>query len=291
MKIAVLLTTYNRKQKTFACLKNLRRQKLPAGVEIEIFLTDDMSPDGTPKMISHFFPEVHLYNGNGSLFWAGGMRKTWKHALNSDAEYFLLLNDDTILYEHAIEVLVTSIRATNNHSICIGSTMDKDTGKISYGGRRLTSHRLWDSYFVFSEDEYKQCDFGNANIMFVPRPVVNKIGILSGDYTHSLADYDYALRAKKAGFSVLVAPGFLGTCTDDHGNNWLSQKTSLQQRINYLKSPKGLAYKEFLHFIRNHFPLSYPAVFCKLWLKTFFPFVWEIFKRKNFADNLATMKF
>ena len=76
-----------------------------------------------------------------------------------------------------------------------------------------------------------------------------------------------------------MAPGFLGSCVDDHGNNWMPQKTSFKQRIQYLKNPKGLAYKEYLQFIRSHFPLSYPTAFCKLWLKTFFPFLWETFKK------------
>ena len=278
MKIAVLLTTHNRRQKTFECLKSLRRQILPKNTFLETYLTDDGSTDDTAKMVNNFFPEVHLYHGNGSLFWAGGMRNTWQHALQSDAGYFLLLNDDTVLANHAIATLVSSIDASLKHAICIGNTADPATGKISYGGRKLTSHRLWNSYAVHSDKEFLHCDFGNANIMFVPCAIVNKVGILSGDYTHSLADYDYALTAKKAGFDVLVAPGYLGSCVDDHGNNWLPQKTSLKQRIKFLKSPKGLAYKEFLHFIRSHFPLSYPSIFFKLWLKTFFPFLWETFK-------------
>ncbi len=115
--------------------------------------------------------------------------------------------------------------------------------------------------------------------MMVPREVVKKIGILSADYTHSIADFDYTLRAKKAGFNVVVAPGILGHCTDDHGNNWKSSGVSLKDRIRYLKSPKGLAYKEYLHFIKLHFPSHLPVAFFKLWLKTLFPVVWDKFKR------------
>lgn len=279
MKIAVLLTTYNRKQKTLSCLQSLRGQNAPADVKVEIFLTDDDSVDGTPQAIQSQFPDVHLYKGNGSLFWAGGMRVTWQHALHSDADYFLLLNDDTVLKENALTTLIGSIDITKKPAICIGSTVDESTGKMSYGGSKLISYRKWNSQSVHSNTKYLHCDFGNANIMLVPRKIVDAIGILSDSYTHSLADYDYALSAKKAGFSVLVAPGFLGACVDDHGNNWLPQKASFKQRIQYLKSPKGLAYKEYLHFIRSHFPLSYPSAFSKLWLKTLFPFLWETFKK------------
>ena len=52
--------------------------------------------------------------------------------------------------------------------------------------------------------------------MWVPKEVVNKIGPLAEGYVHGVADYDYTLRARKAGLPVLIAPGYLGSCTDDH---------------------------------------------------------------------------
>lgn len=273
-RIAVLLTTFNRKEKTLTCLRSLQQQSLPAGVSLEIFLTDDASSDGTPEAVKNLFPEVHLFNGTGSFYWAGGMRYTWRQALLSAPDYYLLLNDDTTLTENAIAVLLEDESETP--SICIGSTASE--GKISYGGWKRSSRWFWKSERVHDQDQYTDCDFGNANIMLIPKAVVEKIGILAEHFTHSLADYDYTLNAKKSGFGVRVAPGFLGSCTDDHGNNWKSANTTLKERIAYLKSVKGLAYHEYLRFIRDHFPLSYPSAFCKLWMKTFFPIIWDRFK-------------
>ena len=278
--IAVLLTTYNRKDKTLACLKSLFEQQLPPGVLLTIHITDDASSDGTPEAVAIQYPTVKLYKGNGSMFWAGGMRHTWQQALATRPTDYLLVNDDTILTSNAISTLINCVKMAKSTSICIGSTIDIETGIQSYGGSRLTSARKWKSIMIEAGDTYMQCDFGNANIMLVPATIVNTIGILSDVFTHSLADYDYTLRAKKAGFKVLIAPGYLGMCKNDHGNNWKSQKVSLKERIQYLKSPKGLAYKEYLWFIKNHFPYSYPSAFLKLWLKTFFPFLWENLKPK-----------
>lgn len=283
MKVAALLTTFNRKQKTLACLASLRAQELPENVHIEIFLTDDASSDGTAEAVKEQFPEVHRFSGTGTLFWAGGMRNTWRNAINYDPDFYLLLNDDTLLSPTAVASLLQAGKQ-DDHSkaqayISIGSTRDENSGKISYGGWKLSSRFRWKSERIHGDQEFADCDFGNANIMLVPKAIVDKIGILADHFTHSLADYDYTLKAKKAGFGVRVAPGFLGSCIDDHGNNWKSQKTTLKERINYLKSPKGLAYTEYLRFIQDHFPLSYPSAFCKLWIKTFFPFIWENFKR------------
>jgi GT2 family glycosyltransferase len=283
MKIAVLLATYNRKEKTLGCLRSLFLQPLPEGVSIEVFLTDDASTDGTADAVRKGFPKVNVFSGSGSLFWAGGMRNSWTKALNSGADFYLLLNDDTILDQTAIiNLLKYSIDdkdMSRPTAICIGSTVDESTGEISYGGKKLRSKNRIHSDVVYSNTEYMDCDLGNANIMLVPNEVVQKIGILSSSFTHSLADYDYTLRAKKAGFKVLVVPGILGHCVDDHGNNWKSHNVSLKERIRYLKSPKGLAYKEYLAFIREHFPLHLPEAFAKLWMKTLFPFVWDNLKK------------
>lgn len=280
MKIAILLATFNRKQKTISCLDSIYVQMLPEGMEICIFMTDDNSSDGTAQAVADRYPQVNLFKGNGNLFWAGGMRSSWREALKSDPDYYLLLNDDTLLNNTALYSLLNYYEVSGNtaHAITIGSTFDVANKEISYGGRKLYHPKKVKSYSVYSETEYIECDLANANIMMVPKAVVQRIGILSDRYTHSIADFDYTLRAKKAGFKVIVVPGILGDCTDDHGKNWKSPVVSLKDRISYLKSPKGLAYKEYLNFIRIHFPYHLPEAFIKLWLKTFFPVLWDKFK-------------
>ena len=277
MKIAVLLATFNRREKTVSCLRNLFDQPLPAGVELEVFLTDDASSDGTQGSVKREFPLVNLFNGSGSLFWAGGMRNSWTEAKIYDFDFYLLLNDDTMLRHDAISTLVYHANKSEKPAIYIGSTADS-SGKISYGGHKLYSKSKVKSFNLYSEIESLECDLGNANIMLVLREVVQSIGILSESYTHSIADFDYTLRAQKAGYKAIVLPGIMGYCIDDHGNNWKSAKVSLSDRIKYLKSPKGLAYDEYLYFIKQHFPRHFPAAFTKLWLKTLFPGLWDRFK-------------
>ena len=48
-QIAVLLTVFNRKEKTLLCLKNLYQQTLPNEYRIDIYLTNDGCTDGTPE--------------------------------------------------------------------------------------------------------------------------------------------------------------------------------------------------------------------------------------------------
>jgi GT2 family glycosyltransferase len=280
MTIAVLLATFNRREKTLSCLESLFEQALPENVEITVFLTDDNSSDGTRDALREKYPQVNIFKGSGSLFWAGGMRNSWTEALKADPDYYLLLNDDTLLEKDAIIKLLRyyDVYGTEPNAIAIGSTIDHDN-EISYGGRLLYNQKKVQNYTAYSETEYVECDLANANIMLVPREIVEQVGILSDRYTHSIADFDYTMKAKKAGFKAVVMPGVLGSCIDDHGNNWKSGKATLKERISYLKSPKGLAYKEYMGFIRHHFPTHVPEAFVKLWMKTLFPVIWDKFKR------------
>lgn len=283
MTIATLITTFNRKEKTVACLQKLTEQKLPEDVHLTVYLTDDSSKDGTVEAAAIAFPDIQIFYGNGSLFWAGGMRKSWSEARKDNPDFYFLLNDDTVLLNDTIERLInTYINASSHYQkpvIVIGSTQN-GKGKTSYGGRKLASlKKVNSSVLIENNNTFVECDLGNANIMLVPREVVESIGILSDKYTHGIADFDYTLTANQAGFKVVVAPGILGFCEDDHGNNWKSANTTLKERVKYLYSPKGLAYKEYLYFIKTHFPSHYPEAFSKLWLKTLFPYLWDMMKK------------
>jgi len=281
MDIAVLLATFNRKEKTLICLERLRAQILPPGVSLKIFLTDDNSSDGTPEAIKAQYPEVILFKGTGSLFWAGGMRNTWTMALSSNADYYLLLNDDTVLRSDCVARLLDyyQLPAAGIADITIGSTIDVNTKEVSYGGHKLYNKNSVTHHSVSSETEYLECDLANANIMLVPKETVNRIGILSDAFTHSIADFDYTLRASKSGMKVIVVPGILGDCTDDNLIAARQKPPGLKQRLKYMRSPKGLAYNEYMGFIKDHFPKHLPVVFVKIWLKTLFPSLWLKLKK------------
>ncbi|MCX2473263.1 glycosyltransferase family 2 protein [Pedobacter sp. MC2016-05] len=281
MEIAVLLATFNRKQKTLICLENLFAQKSLHGVNINVFLTDDNSSDGTAQAIAYAYPQVNLLKGSGALFWAGGMRNSWAKALESNPDFYLLLNDDTVINDDCISNLLKyhRVERRSKEAIVIGSTIDLLKQVISYGGHKLRDPKKVSYDNIFSETEYCQCDLANANIMLVPRQIVEKIGILSDKFTHSMADFDYTLRAKKSGFDVVVVPGIQGLCTDDNLNEQGKIKRNFRQRIRFLKSPKGLAYTEYMGFINTHFPSHKTAVLFKLWFRTIFPEFWQKLKK------------
>ena len=284
MNVAVLLTCYNRINKTIACLDSLYNAVKPTDFTFDVFLLDDNSPDDTGEIVKKKYPLVNVVSGTGNLFWAGGMRKIWKFAKDQkDFDGYLLLNDDVVLTQSVLRDLLSShlysLSKFHKGGIYVSSTADSVSKEISYGGRLIEKKLVRYSMKLLTPHSIPQvCSLANANILLVMRSVVENIGIFDDKFTHGIADYDYTLSASKMGFPLLVAANIGGYCIDDHGNNWLSNKSNFKQRLNFLYSPKGLAYKENLYYLKKHFPIQLPYYFLMFWLKTIFPGIWDKFK-------------
>jgi GT2 family glycosyltransferase len=284
LNIAVLLTCFNRKEKTLKCLESIFSQNGLDGMTLEVFLVDDGSSDGTSQAVNEKFPQVKIVVGDGNLFWAGGMRLAWKTAMQSDKfDYFWLVNDDTIFYENTLLNLLKAdeyaLMKFGEQGIYSGSTLDPVTGLHSYGGERLISKDNYATEPVYPDGTYQSCDFTNANILLVSESVVGKLGIFSEKYVHSIADYDYSMRATKEGLPVLVLPEYAGECVNDHLSFLQVTKTPLKKRIRNLYSPKGYSYQEFLYFVKTFFLKRYLNTVITLWIRTLFPGWWSRYKR------------
>lgn len=282
--IAVLITCFNRKEKTLNCIECLNNQVNIEHVKLKIFVIDGGSNDGTVEAIHKTYPQVTIEIGEG-LYWAGGMRLAWETAIKEKLfNYYLLINDDTVVFSDTVFELLKadrySLKEKNTSGVYIGSTYDSITKKHSYGGKKLKSWGNLSAVDIIPNGaNYKICDLGNANIMMVSSKAYDVLGILCKRYTHSIADYDYTLSAVKNEIPVWVLPNYQGECTNDNGENFLTNKSSIKQRISHLYSPKGNSYHEYMYFIKKFFPNYQFVAFLKLWGRVFIPSLWTKFKK------------
>lgn len=216
-QVAVLLTCYNRRVSTLESLRHVFTQELPQGASISVFLVDDGSGDGTSTAVTDEFPQIKLLQGNGKLYWSGGMRLAFGEALKRDFDFYLWLNDDTLLDGCAMARLLSTYHALaakgNDCVIVVGSTYDPQTGALTYGGVRNTS-RIHPFKFQLIEPaaEARLCTTMNGNVVLIPRTVAQKMGNISQAFTHGMGDFDYGLRARRVGCSIWIAPGYAGSC-------------------------------------------------------------------------------
>jgi GT2 family glycosyltransferase len=286
-KIAVLFTCHNRREKTLTCLNLLYKafKQNDDYFQIIIYLTDDGSTDGTKEAVSKQYPEVNILPGNGDLYWAGGMRNSWNEALKKDFDGYLLLNDDTDVFEDLFFELQLAIEYSFNvfakNGIIIGSTKDRSSGERTYGGGVYLNKFKGTFKKIIPNGTYQRCELGNANIMYVHKDVVKQIGILSKNYIHGVADYDYTFRAIKENFPVLVMPKYIGFCSLNlvNKNDEFLRKKTLKDRFKYLNSPTGLAFSDTLHFQKKFFAFRFIFVYAAALFKLVFPEVYLLLNK------------
>lgn len=283
--IAVLLTCYNRKNKTLSCLHRLEDQEIPKGYLCDILIVDDGSTDGTGVAVNELFPDVIVIRGTGGLYWNQGMRLAWKTALNRrDYDYYLLLNDDTLLFNDALKRLLETeslLRsASGKPSILVGSTADPVDGNHTYGGVARVKNYIGIRFsLVEPGDKPKSCDTFNANCVLVTSEVVADVGILSNRFSHGMGDTDYGLRAKEKGYSCWVVPGYVGTCANNPlTNTWFDPELTLEERRRLLHSPKGKPPAEWLYFVKRHAGMVWVLAWIQLTMRLYFPQLWKILR-------------
>lgn len=286
--IAILLTCFNRREKTLQCLQSLYQQSCIPTIKLTSYLVDDASTDGTAEAVRESFPDVHLIQGTGNLFWNGGMRVAFEAAQVEDPDYYLWLNDDTVLYPHALQALLEVAaqlsKQKQGRAIVVGSTMDPETHQPSYGGVMQTYwwHPVKFHHVHSDPNQPRRCDTLHGNCVLVPRAVASLVGNFNSAYTHNLGDYDYGLRARRKGCSIWMAPGYIGTCSANPHSSRMVKSELAQANWNQIDRPKGLAMEDVtLHSFREW------KAFCRQNGGLFWFFYWLLPYRRLLWLNLV----
>lgn len=287
-RIAVLMTCHNRKAKTLSCLASLFAQRL-ANFCFDVWLVDDGCTDGTTEAVRAQFPAVQVITGSGHLYWNGGMRLCWQLALRTEPDFYLWLNDDVNLVTDALLRLVVCYdeqqRSQPKIGAVVGTMQDPFTQQPSYGGRCARSP--WLPLAIGSvlapQERPLYCDYVNGNLCLVPAAAVQQIGILSERFTHSMGDFDYSIRLRRAGFNLIVAPGIFGECALNPLKGSIKDTTvPLSVRVSWMNKPtKCPPLREWLYFIRLYGGPFWILLYMKAVIGRLFPRVWLLVNERK----------
>lgn len=269
--VAVLITSHNRKNFTLSCLESIYLQE----ISCDIFLVDDGSTDGTEIEVRENYPQVNIIKGDGNLFWNRGMHLAWTVAEENDFDYYLWLNDDTILMSSGIQEMLDLSNKYEDQAIICGTTQGIDTLDFTYGGRDK-------NYFpLFPDGKEKDVYYMNGNVVLVPKAVYKKVGILDPFFHHDIGDFDYGLRARKKGVKILSSRNYVGFCECNvlALNRERLSGVSLSQRFKRLFSIKGQnPFKLFVFNTRHFNVFSATYVFLRIMIINLIP---DFFYLKN----------
>ncbi len=266
-KIVAVLTCFNRKALTLACLSALTTTAKRADVELEAVVVDDASPDGTADAVRERFPWAVVIAGSGSLFWNRGMHKGFALGLERPATHYLWLNDDTHLVPEALTNLLGQWQALRRSQgapvILVGATAERESGRVSYGGRVARSRmRPFNYHLVHSDSEPVPCEAIEGNCVLIPHDVAMLVGNLDPAFEHAMGDTDYGLRARALGVRSFVAAGVVGHCSPNAlGGTYFDSSLPLAKRWQLIRSRKGLPIQSWRRFCQRHGGMLWPVHF------------------------------
>lgn len=264
-RITVIFTCFNRKEKSVACVDSLIKGN--PTIDFRFIVVDDGSTDGTSEALSILAPNIHIIQGDGNLYWCGGMRVGIEYFQNNcliESDYCLLVNDDVEFYPHAVENMLKRLAGRENY-VVVGATCN-DSGDFTYG---LKSREKWYkkniTRRIYPSKEEVLGETFNANAVLLPTSIVRDNGNLDKAYTHSLGDYDYGFRLSRRGIRLISTADYIGVCNgNSSASSWHDPSLPRRERIKKKESVKGSPFKEWWHFLYVNFGLHSAIIYSLL---------------------------
>lgn len=192
MNVAVVIVTYNRQGLLKECIEYAMNQK---GVNTELFIVNNASTDYTTEYLNELEivnPQIHIKHMESNIGGAGGFSEGLKFAFEeSDADMFLLIDDDAMLAEDYIENI---LRFSKAEYLAYAGT-------VCVNGRVDTSHRLLYEERILEEryqsEKTFECTIATFCGLLVTREIVNKIGYPKSEFFIWNDDTEYSYRIGK----------------------------------------------------------------------------------------------
>ena len=213
MDLSVIIVNWNTKALVLQCLESVCRVK---GVEMEVFVVDNGSMDGSGAAVKEKLPEVNLIGNTLNV----GFAKANNQALSrSQGDYLLLLNPDAKVKEGAIERLLSFMHDHSEAGVAGPQLLNLDGSKQnsianfpSLATELLNKSLLrwlFPLKFPGKEMDYPgpiEVDSVIGACMMVQRRAIEDVGVLDEDYFLFLEETDWCFQMKKAGWKIYHLP-------------------------------------------------------------------------------------
>ncbi|HNB82206.1 MAG TPA: glycosyltransferase, partial [Chitinophagaceae bacterium] len=263
MQLSVIIVNYNVRYFLEHCLVSVFRAA--QGLNVEVFVVDNQSNDGSTDMVREKFPQAILIENWQN---AGFGRANNQAFDKSTGQYVLFLNPDTIIAEDCFQRCIQFME-THPAAGAMGCRLLDGRGRFLPESKRgfpsvpvaffkiaglsglFPRSRFFNRYHLgyLSEDETNPVDVLAGCFMFCRRGALKKTGAFDTDYFMYGEDIDLSYRIKKAGYENWYFPEvqilhFKGESTN-------------KGSLNYVK----MFYQAMIIFARKHFSGAQKGLF------------------------------
>lgn len=240
MTVHVLIPVFNRLALTRRVLGCLQAQQVDE--PLRLIVIDDASTDGTAEFLASQ-QNITVLKGDGSLWWGGaieiGLRRVLEEGRLSD--WVLLVNNDTQFAADFVQNLLDTARA--HAPAAVGSVICDEAAPE----RLLSIGAVFDTWRLRVCDKLEQerprdsakgphtVDALSGRGTLYPLAAFRIAGTMNPAWLpHYLADYELAVRVRKAGYHLLVCEDAVILSADDFGNAY--RPSSLRDKFFAVRS-------------------------------------------------------
>lgn len=191
-KISVVVVTFNGSK----WLDKMLQSVFNSSVEIELLIVDNASTDNSVAIIEKY-DKVHLIKSNVNLGFGKANNIGIKAALQKNADFVFLLNQDTWIFEKTIEIVVNTAQKHNDLGIVSPlhlSANEKDLDQ---------NFKIYYQYKSITDDpNVAEVPFVNAAAWLISKECFAKIGLFEPFFNHYGEDRNFCNRLQFHGFKV-----------------------------------------------------------------------------------------
>lgn len=272
MRLRIIIPIFNPSDDFLYTLSALKSDNL----EENVIVVDDGSTNGISGKIQARFRNMEVLQGDGNLWWAGGMRMGMAHALEQNVDVICWLNHDCVPEPGTIAALAEEASNQGMGAVSAWCTTRGFENELVNPGFRnfkpIPRHELLAAEKVV-------LDGVNGNCVAMNAAAIRKIGLPDQNKHPHYGDGPYTWRLHKAGFTNAVLTRRhaslsreLERCIDEQSHSMV-WRTSLSTKLKYyLLSPRSkFHWKNKFHDLQTFRGtvagmLSYPLVQAKLLL-------------------------
>ncbi len=245
--ISIITVNYNGLEHTLGMIASFQKVTYP---NFEIIVVDNASSED-PKAIKQAYPEVKLLINEVNQGFAGGNNRGLEAA---EGEYFFLINNDTEVAPDVLDVLLQRcLISPKVGMVCPKIYYHESPNTIQFAGytkiNPLTGRGKGIGYQELDKGQHdapKVTAFAHGAAMFIPKSVVEEVGMMAELFFLYYEEMDYCERINRAGYEIWYEPGtfILHKESMSVGKNSLL-KTFYMSRNRWVFLRRNVAYPQF----------------------------------------------